>query len=129
MPEPEEGEAPHVYALRISARARADIEEAAMRFANLSGEQVANEWRDGLYEAIRPLATTPRRQVAEESLRFRQEVRQLVYRRRPGAVAYRILFTIREPEEDAPYVRILHVRHGAQRPVTRAEARAIEETE
>lgn len=128
-PEQEAEEAPRRYALRISARARDDIEAAATRFVELSGAQVANEWKDGLYEAIASLATTPRRQVAPENNRFRQEVRQLVYRRRPGAPAYRVLFTIREPEDDAPYVRILHVRHGARRPITRAEAHAIEAEE
>lgn len=54
-----------------------------------------------------------------------------MYRRRPGSPAYRVLFTIVEEEGEPPFVRIVHVRHGARRPMTRAEARerlrAIEE--
>lgn len=68
----------------------------------------------------------PHRQIAPEQARFRQEIRQIIYRRRAGSVAYRVLYTIVEAEDDAPYVRILHVRHGSARPITRAEARELE---
>ena len=107
------------------------IDEAYAYFVQTAGGPVADAWQDGLYAAITTLATTPRRQVAPESRRFGQEVRQLMYRRRPGSPAYRVLFTIVEEEEEPPVVRIVHVRHGARRPMTRAEAqerlRAIEE--
>jgi plasmid stabilization system protein ParE len=128
MMEPEE-EPFRTYALRFTPRARADVDTAHARLMELAGEKVADEWQAGLFAAIATLATTPRRQIAPESARFQQEVRQLVYRRRPGSVAYRILYTIVETEEDAPYVRILHVRHGSARPITRAEARKIETEE
>ncbi len=49
------------------------------------------------------------------------------HRYSPGSATYHIFFTVAEAEEDAPYVYILHVRHGARKPMTRAEARKIEE--
>jgi len=55
-------------------------------------------------------------------------VRQIVYRRRPGGPAYRVLFTVEaDSSEDAPFVNVIHVRHGAQAPMNEAEASAIEE--
>lgn len=129
MSAPEHEETPRIYALRFTPRARNDIDAAHARFLVLSGEAVADAWKAGLFDAVATLATTPRRQTAPESARFRQEVRQLIYRRRPGSVAYRVLFTLVEADADAPYVRILHVRHGSARPITRAEAREIEAEE
>jgi len=92
----------------------------------LSDKELADEWKAGLFEAVAPLATMPHRQIAPEQVRFRQEIRQIIYRRRAGSVAYRVLYTIVEAEDDAPYIRILHVRHGSARPITRAEARELE---
>lgn len=119
-------EMPRIYGLRFTPRAAADIDAAHARFMELSSEELADEWKAGLFDAVAPLSTMPHRQIAPENARFQQEVRQLIYRRRMGSVAYRILFTIMESQEDAPYVRILHVRHGSARPMTRAEARDIE---
>lgn len=77
-------------------------------------EEMADEWQSGLFDAISTLASSPRRfATAPENARFRQELRQLIYRRRIGSVAYRILFAIIETPDDAPLVRVLHVRHGA----------------
>jgi len=117
---------PRTYSLRFTPRAAADIDAAHARFAELSSEELADEWKAGLFEAVAPLSTMPHRQIAPENARFRQEVRQLIYRRRTGSIAYRILFTVIEAQEDAAHVRILHVRHGSSRPLTRAEARDIE---
>ncbi len=41
-------------------------------------------------------------------------------------MVYRILYEIVQDDEDAPYVHILHIRHGSRKPMTRAEARKIE---
>jgi hypothetical protein len=82
-PDEAAGEAPRVYDLRFTRRARPEIDPAPVRFAELPGEVVADEWQEGLLAAIGRLATLPRRQVvAPENRLFRQEVRQLVYRRR-----------------------------------------------
>ena len=119
-------EEPRFYALRITPRAAADIDAAHARFVELTDEEIADDWKAGLLEAVAPLAFMPHRQIAPEQARFQQEIRQIIYRRRTGSVAYRVLFTIVEEKDDASYVRILHVRHGAARPITRAEAKEIE---
>ena len=118
-------ETPH-YALRFTPRAAADIDAAYDRFVEMLDQEIADEWKAGLFEAVAPLSTMPHHQIAPERTRFRQEVRQIIYRRRTGSVAYRVLYLIVEAEEDAPFVRILHVRHGSARPITRAEARELE---
>lgn len=117
---------PRTYVVRFTLRAAADIDAAHARFVDFSGEEIADEWKAGLFDAVAPLSTIPHRQIAPENSRFQQEVRQLIYRRRTGSVAYRILFTIIDSQADAPYIRILHVRHGSARPITRAEARDME---
>lgn len=126
MSAPEEEEPLRVYALRFTSRARSDIDAAYDRFLELSGEDIADEWKVGLFEAVAKLATMPHRRIALENSRFQQTVRQVVYRRRSGSIPYRILFTVVETEDDAPYVRILHVRHGSAHPISRAEAHDIE---
>jgi plasmid stabilization system protein ParE len=127
-PSPGDEEADRVYAVRLDPRARADIDAAHVHFVEISGDAVADEWQNGLFAALATLAQLPRRQpIAPENRHFRREVRQLVYRRRPGSVAYRVLFTINsEAADEAPSVYILHVRHGTARPMTQAEARRIE---
>jgi len=116
-----------VYALRILPRAERDIDAHVVRTADLSGSDIALAWHKGLMAAVATLSQNPRRQgVISENRRFRQEVRQHLYRRTPSGPVWRILFTVVEGLEDAPTVNILHVRHGAQRPITQAEARHIE---
>ena len=124
----EEEEAARVYAVRLNPRARADVDAAHDRLAELAGDTVADEWQNGLFAALALLARLPRRQpVAPENRHFQREVRQLVYRRQPGSVAYRVLFTIiPSTEDDPPFVYVLHVRHGAASPITRTQARQME---
>ena len=93
----------------------------------MTGAEAGRAWYDGLRDAIALLSHSPRRSpLISENGRFRAEVRQLLYRRTPHGAAWRILFTVQEAAEDAPTVSILHVRHAAQKPITRAEARQIE---
>lgn len=123
---PDEDAPPPNYALRFSSRALADIDEAYLRFAELASQSVADDWKDGLFDAVARLATVPGRQIVPEATRFRQEVRQIIYRRPGSRVAYRVLFIAQEEGPDGPVVNIVTVRHGAARPITRAEARDIE---
>ncbi len=123
---PDEDAAPSIYALRFSRRALSDIDVAYARFAQLVGQSVADDWKDGLFDAVAGLATTPGRQIIAEIARFQQEVRQILYRRSGSRVAYRILFTVKISDLDGPIVNIVTVRHGAARPITRSEAKAIE---
>lgn len=120
---------PPTYALRLTQRALADIDAAHARFVELTEEAIADEWKDGLFDAIARLATVPGRQVIPESARFSQEIRQILYRRPGSRVAYRVLFTALASSPDGPIVTIIAVRHGAARPITRAEAQAIEADE
>ena len=76
------------------------------------------------------LAQMPnRRPLAAEDFRFKETVRELIYRRTPRTPAYRILFVLRTPEGESPTVLIISFRHGAQAPMTRKEAREIEDSE
>lgn len=116
------------YALRITERTQREIEEAHSWLASLTDERVAEEWEDGLYEELLTLSIFPNRcVVADESRHFPKiMVRQTVYRRRPhSSAAYRILFRVQDETDDGPIVRIMHIRHAARRPITRAEAREI----
>ncbi len=123
----QDDEQPQTYALRISPRAERDIEAHVVRMADLAGADIARAWHEGLFNAIAALAQNPNRYaVISENRRFRREVRQFLYRRTPNGPAWRVLFTLDEAAEDAPTVNLLHVRHGAQRPITRAEAQEIE---
>ncbi len=83
------------------------------------------KWETGLFTALRELATTPRRQVAEcESRLLGQQVRRMVYRRTPtSAAAYHVYFRLIESEGKDGVVEVLHVRHASRRPLTRAEVR------
>lgn len=119
---------PAVYALRLQELAVRNITAAYVRMAELVSPEIADEWRDGLLRDIAGLATYPRRHplVAEK---FKREVRHFVYSRPKSQTAYRVLFTITGEQQssfDPPTVTILHVRHGATRPITRVEARQIE---
>jgi plasmid stabilization system protein ParE len=106
--EPEERE--RAYAVRVNARARADIDAEYARLAALSGMEIAEDWEEGLYEALGTLARFPERRVtAEESGMFSVPVRQYVYRRRRGSPAHRILFTVHEEGPDGPFL-LYHAR-------------------
>ncbi len=116
-----------IYALRIRRRALLDMQEALLRLAELVDDEYAVSWFSDLEDTLAKLATLPRRwPVAPENHLFGQEIRALSYRHGFRTPAYRILFTIVEEEDDGPTVYILNVRHGARKPITRAEARQIE---
>ena len=110
-----DAEEPVVYALRLQELAARDITAAYVRMAELVSVEIAEEWRDGLRNAIAGVATNLRRfpLVTED---FKREVRHLVYRRPGSKTAYRVLFTITgevQPFPDPPTVTVLHVRHAA----------------
>ena len=116
------------YAIRFRRRALTDIQEAMVRLSEVVNPDHAIAWYSGLQDTLATLATLPERcPIAGEKRFFRDEVRVHPYRYSPGGATYRIFFTIVEADEDAPSVYILHVRHGARKPMTRAEARKIEE--
>ncbi len=67
--------------------------------------------------------------AARESWLFQSEVHVALYSLSPRSSVYRILFTIQEANGDPATVYILSVRHGARKPMTRAEAREVEKDE
>lgn len=116
------------YAIRIHPLAAQDIIMAHARLAELTDEDHAADWYRGLQAKQATLATLPNRYpLAVENRLFRVEVRVALYQFGSSRALHRILFSVIESTEDAPYVHILHVRHGARKPMTRAEARKIEE--
>lgn len=69
---------------------------ATARFTEFAGEGIAREWQQGLYAQLARAAVGPRQfALAPERAQFTQEVRQIIYRRTAGAVAYRLLFWAR----------------------------------
>ena len=73
----------------------------------------AEQWFNGLFEAIKSLADMPGRcPLIPEADHFDQPVRHLLYGRRSGI--YRIIFDIDENAEDGPVVRVLRIQHGAR---------------
>ncbi len=123
---PQEADEPRRYAIRVYEHAVRDINQAYVSLAESVSVEHADEWKQGLKDAIAGLSEFPRRcpLVTE---RFRREVRQLVYRR------HRVFFTIINEEAlkeasfgDPPTVMIMHLRHSANRPLTRRQIREIE---
>lgn len=100
------------FRVELTDRAQRDI---AALHAWLQGEQAGEageKWFTALRAAIDSLASLPTRcPLAPESRESPDEVRQLLYGRRPHV--YRILFSI-----DQQVVYVLHIRHGRRRPPT-----------
>lgn len=116
------------YAIRFHRQARQDMDEARERLADMRGQDHADNWHDGLLDTLAGLAINPNRHpLAHENRLFQDEVHVFPYRRSRDSVAYRVFYTIAEADDDAAFVYVLHVRHGARKPITRAEARKIEE--
>ncbi len=111
------------WAIRLTARAHADIEAAWQHFAFAAGEGIADLWREGLERALATLAVFPARlPVASEHDFFPEIVRALLYRRTPTGPAYRVLFVQRDSMQDGPIVGVLRVRPASAAPLTEDEA-------
>ncbi len=119
MAAPRDGE-PRTYAVRLALSAGRELVEEHDRLTNVSSPNAAEDWRNGLLDSVRSLATLPERcVVAPEDKHFSNGiVRQLLYRRKRGPT-WRILFTVHEADEnDPPTVQVHHIRHGALAPMT-----------
>ena len=118
----------HSYAIRIRPSARTEIQEAYDRLVDFPGVALANRWYEGLRDLFAELASYPGRYApARESRLFRAEVHVALHSLSSRSAVYRVLFTIEEPSEESATVHILSVRHASRKPMTRAEAREIEE--
>ncbi len=90
----------------IHPSAATELEEAYRWIANES-EVNANQWYNNLLRKMETLTQTPNRcPPAPERKYANQNFRQLIFG------PYRIIFLI-----DGNCVRVLHVRHGARRPI------------
>jgi len=99
------------FIVEFTEKAEAQIEEIVFRMMGRN-PGFAERWQEGLEQATVSLETFPRRcPLAHENESFPYEVRQLLY------ASHRILFTLLDADEDGEddTVRILHVRHQAQR--------------
>lgn len=118
------------WSIRLSKRADSEITAARQHFTRTAGEDVAEEWQEGLKNEIAKLAQYPARlPVASEDKFFTETIRVLLYRRTTRGPAYHVFFFLKETDQDAPMVVIVHVRHAARKPMTRKEAREIEVSE
>ena len=98
------------YKLIIQPPALEDLDEA-YDWIRQRAPEAAARWFNGFVDALETLRSFPERcGVAPEDAYFEQEIRQLLYGRRGGV--YRALFTIVGDE-----VHVLHVRHGARKPL------------
>lgn len=97
------------YDVLITDRAAQKLESAARWWAEHRSAEQAEQWYDGIVDAILSLAEAPERcAIAREQGQFPFEIRQLVYglgRRR----THRAVFTIRRNT-----VVVLTIRHLAQ---------------
>jgi plasmid stabilization system protein ParE len=123
MPE----EMDRLWSLRLTRRARTDIEAAHVSLAENAGLVIADAWQEGLEAVIASLSHLPQRcSAAQEADLFPAPlVRQLIYRRSRSSPAYRILFRLHDNPDDAPFVRLIALRHGAQAPLTADEAQVL----
>ena len=117
------------YAIRFRRQARQDMDEARERLADIMSQDHADNWHDGLIDSLAGLATNPNRYpLAHENRLFQDDVHVFPYRRSRDSIAYRVFYTIAEAtDDDAAFVYVLHIRHGARKPMTRAEVQKIEE--
>lgn len=132
LPQPNgfEGELPQIWSIRLSKRADEEIEAARQYLERTAGEEIAEEWLAGMRQEIAKLAQFPARvATAPESKLFQESVRDFLYRRTARGPAYRVFFVLIETPQDAPTVRITHIRHAAKARMTRKEAREIEGAE
>lgn len=119
---------PETHAIRLHRLASDDIDEVQDRLMASASEAHAEEWHEALLGVLATLATYPERcMLARENRLFKNDVRVYPFRHRASGVTHRILYEVVKEEMEAPYVHVLHVRHGARKPMTRAEARKIEE--
>jgi plasmid stabilization system protein ParE len=120
-------EMPVTFVLRIAPRAARDFDAALVRIADLEGDEAAKQWAEGFRNFFATLAMNPRRYVlAPDAGAMSGEVRNVTYRRAEGNVPYRLIYRVTEKPEGSPSVQLLHIRHGAARPLTRKETREIE---
>lgn len=114
------------WRVRLTEEAAGAIDAQTAFLAARIGDANADRWQDALLQAIGTLARFPAREpLIAEAAQFQTPIRHLLYRQKRAAPVWRVLFTLQENEADGPTVVVLHVRHGAQGPLTEDEIQAI----
>jgi len=98
------------YRVELTARAARDLKRI-FRYINAESSPSAFAWFNELETAIFSLDQHPERSPAAPENRA---LRHLLFGKRPSV--YRIIFAIGERDR---IVRVLHIRHGARRPLPR----------
>jgi plasmid stabilization system protein ParE len=100
-----------IFRVEFTAEARHDADATLEYLLAHEAGEAGKRWFQALEEAIATLAEFPRRcGLAPENKLFSQEVRHLLYGRKPHV--YRILFTV-----NSGTVYVLHIRHGRREPL------------
>ena len=110
-----------VFNVDVTQAAFEDAQDA-LAWMEQHSPKYAAEWYIGLMDAVFSLEEMPRRcGIAYESDSVDAEVRHLLYTQR--RVTYRILFVIlpEATDEEQGQLRVIRIRHGAQRPLTAGE--------
>jgi hypothetical protein len=123
------------YFVVVRPELAADIARIHGQMVGLFGVRFADEWEDGLYDALTDLAFTPVRQIAEfENNLIAQNspefiIRRMVYCKRGSKISIIIFFVVTD-DSNAPgargYVHLLHARHGSQDSLTSEEAAKLQ---
>ena len=96
------------YQVLLQKRAERDLRSIS-RFIQTEESQTAADWIVGLLDQVLSLRTLPKRGTVVQTS---PEVRQITYGSKPHI--YRILYTV---ETELLRVNVIHIRHGARRPV------------
>ena len=103
-----------IYLVRIEPLADSDLEEAYL-WAQRHAPFTAARWLQRLHAAVQSLSRRPERcALAPEHKRFKFEIRQLLFGKKPNV--FRILFLIEGDE-----VRVLRIRRASRRYLSRRE--------
>ena len=121
-------EIPKRYALRYSPRADRDLIQLVVDYADFTEDAFkAVQLRDGIRAKAATLVENPEANQIDEHVAVLMgfPVRHKLYRgTRKSRVAYYIFYRITE-DDDGPRVTLMHIRHAARAPLTKAEAREI----
>ena len=99
-----------MYRIEITEQAIADADMAYEWMNEHISIEYAEKWYQGLFKQMETLKRLPGRcPIARESVRFPEEIRELVYGKTRHKHKYRILFTIRGED-----VVILYVYHSSR---------------
>lgn len=97
------------YLVNITVRAERDL---ALLYEEIEADSssMARKWYQGLKRAILDLEDQP---YIWPATREARQLRHILYGRRPHSV-YRVIYRVQEKRKT---VEVLHIRHGARRPL------------